>query len=90
MSVDTGGRRALWIVAGGLALVLLTALLVRVVGVWFAGPLSLLGLLAVVVGGVFGIVAIVRRGERSILVFAALAVWLFWVLFLIGELVQPH
>jgi hypothetical protein len=46
--------------------------------------------LAIVAAGVFVIIAIGRRGERSVFVIAALPIWLFGVFSLIGELVQLH
>lgn len=55
-------------------------------GVWLVSlaiPLFLSGLLA---GGT-GAVAIVRRGERSVLVFLPLVVGILIVIFLLGELV---
>ena len=82
------GHRALRLVVGGLALVPLGALLVRVVELPSAvGVLGLLGLLAIVAGGVLAVLAIARRGERSIFVFATLPVWFFAVFVVLGEVV---
>lgn len=83
------GRRAAWLVAGGLALVPLAALLsLAHVPSAVAGPLGLLGLLTAVAGGVLAIVAVVRHGERSIAVFAALLVGLYAAFFVIGETIS--
>ena len=81
------GRRAVLLAAGGLAVIPLTALLVRVAHAPSAvGILGLLGLLTVVAGGAYAIAAIVRLRERSILVFATLLVGLFATFFVIGEI----
>jgi hypothetical protein len=55
-------------------------------GVWLVSlviPLFLSGLLA----GATGAVAVVRRGERSVLVFLPLVVGILIAIFLLGELV---
>ena len=77
---------------------MLVALFIALTGIHGdVGPVTLLGivafigLLSTIAGGVFAIVAITRRGERSILVLATLPVWLLAVLLVAGELVQvPH
>jgi len=85
------GRRALWLVAGGLALIPFAALLVQVIHLPSAlGALGALGMLAIAVGGVFAVVALVRRGERSIFVFVTALAGLLAVFFVIGELAFPH
>ena len=85
------GRRALWLVVGGLALQPVTALLVRILSLPSAvGALSALGLLAMIVGGAFATIAVARHGERSILVLATLPLSLFLVFFVIAEFAFPH
>jgi len=86
----TEGRRAFWIVLAGLALLPVAGLLSRAFDVSELGVVGLLGIVAILAGGVLALVAVVRRGERSIVVLATLPVWLFWVVFVIGELAQPH
>ena len=57
---------------------------------WLTVPLMGAGLTAVLAGvlaGVAAAFAIVRRGERSILVFLPLIVLVFFAIFLVGELV---
>jgi len=75
----------------------LAALFIAVTGIHaVVGPVSLLGfvafigLLSIFAGGLFGIVAVTRRGERSLLVFAAFPVWAFAVFLLIVELAFQH
>jgi flagellar biosynthesis protein FliQ len=53
---------------------------------WLALPGLAAGLSAVL-GGVTAAVAVVRRGERSVLVFLPLIVGIFVAIFLLGELV---
>lgn len=57
---------------------------------WLTVPLMVAALTAVVAGvlaGVAALFAIVRRRERSVLVFLPLVVLIFFVIFLVGELV---
>jgi hypothetical protein len=54
------------------------------------GPLGLACGAAVLAGGTLELVAILRRRERSILVYAAVAFCLLVVLFVIGELAHRH
>ncbi len=56
---------------------------------WLALPGLGAGLSAVL-AGVTAAVAIVRRGERSVLVFLVLIVGLIVALFLLGEITIPH
>jgi hypothetical protein len=84
------GRRAVWIVAGGVALIVLAAAVVRIVFHEITGPVSLVGVAAILVGGVLGAVAVARRRERSILVYAAVGLWVLLVLFVIGELARTN
>jgi NhaP-type Na+/H+ or K+/H+ antiporter len=57
---------------------------------WLTVPLMVAALTAVVAGvlaGVAALFAIVRRRERSVLVFLPLVLLIFFVIFLVGELV---
>ena len=59
---------------------------------WLTVPLTGVGLTAVLVGllaGVTAAFAIVRRGERSVLVFLPLIVGLLVAIFLLGEIAGP-
>ena len=56
---------------------------------WLSLP-ALGAVLSAVLAGVTAGVAIVRRGERSILVFLVLIVGLIVALFLLGETTSPH
>ena len=49
--------------------------------------MAIIGLLTVVVGGVFAITAIFRRGERSVLVLATLPVSVFALLVLLAQII---
>jgi len=83
------GRRALTLVLGGLGLVALAALLVRVAGLPSAlGALGLLGAVGMVAGGAFALVAIGRRGERSVVVLIVLVLGLWAALLVVGELLS--
>ncbi len=84
------GRLAVWIVGCGVAVTVFAAGAVRAFIVEVVGPLSLVGGAAVLAGGVLGAVAILRRGERSILVFAAVAFWALVALFVVAEVAHPH
>ena len=87
------GASALRLVGGGLAFVVLVVAFVAVTDVHAdIGPLSLLGLaafaglLTVVVGGVYALLALVGRGERSVLVLATLPVWALALALVVVEL----
>jgi flagellar biosynthesis protein FliQ len=57
---------------------------------WLTVPLmgvALTAVLAGVLSGVAALFAIVRRSERSVLAFLPLTILLFFVIFLVGELV---
>jgi hypothetical protein len=91
------GTWSLRLIGGGAALTVLAAGVIAVTGFRAeVGPLSLLGaaglagVLGVVAGGVLSIVAIARRGERSVYVLAPLPVWLFAAFLLVGELTTSH
>jgi uncharacterized membrane protein len=56
---------------------------------WLALPLLGAGVSGVLAGVTAG-VAIVRRGERAVLVFVVLIVGLIVALFLLGEVASPH
>jgi hypothetical protein len=84
------GRRALWLVAGGLAALPVAGMLARTTGISAMGVVGAAGVLAILAGGVLTLIAVVRRGERSVLVLATLPLWLFWIVFAIGELADPH
>jgi hypothetical protein len=86
----TEGRLSLRLVVGGLLLVPLAAAIVAATDVHGVGAAALAGLLSIVVGGVFAIVAVTRRGERSSFVLATLLVWAVAAFLLIGELAFPH
>ena len=84
------GKLALRLVAGGLALAVLCILLnagldVSIGRLHPVAALAFLGLLAVVAGGVFAMIAITQRGERSTWVFATVPVWLFALLWVVLE-----
>ena len=73
------GATALRLVGGGLVFVVLVVAFVAVTDIHAEiGPLSLLGLaafaglLTIVVGGLYALLALVGRGERSVLVLATL------------------
>jgi len=60
---------------------------------WLTVPLAVVGmtaLLAGVLAGVTAAFAIVRRGERSVLVFLPLIPALLVALFVLGEITTPH
>lgn len=87
------GASALRLVGGGLAFVVLVVTFVAVTDVHAdIGPLSLLGLaafaglLTVVVGGVYALLALVGRGERSVLVLATLPVGALALVLVVVEL----
>jgi len=92
------GTWALRLVIGGFAVTVLVAAFIGVTEIHGdVGPVSLLGsvgflgLLVTVVGGVFAIVALTRRGERSAFVLATLPVWVLAVVLVAVELAQvPH
>lgn len=67
--------------------------LAGVVGVltWSVLPLGAsLGFACGLAGGVVGLIAIVRRGERAVSVFLALLPFAFVVLFVLAELIIGH
>jgi hypothetical protein len=84
------GCRALWLVAGGLAALPVAGALARSTGIAALGVIGAAGVLAILAGGALALIAVFRRGERSILVLATLPLWLFWIVFVIGELAGPH
>ena len=43
-----------------------------------------------VLAGVCAVVAIVSRGERSFLAFLTVFIGLWWVVFLLAEIIAPH
>jgi len=55
---------------------------------WIALPWS--SRLSVLLGGATAAFAIVRRGERAVVVFAPLVIGMLVTLFLIGEFTTPH
>jgi len=56
---------------------------------WIALPMGAAGL-SVLLGGATAAFAIVRRGERAVVVFAPLVIGMLVTLFLIGEFTTPH
>ena len=86
-------RLAIWPTTslGTWAVGLAAAGVVLIVGWSFLGPLGgLPGLACGLVGGVLALVAILRRGERALTVFAALFPFLNAVVFLLAEVFIPH
>lgn len=87
-------RLAQRLVASGLVLAALVIVFIAATGLHaWVGPLSLLGLLAligfliVIAGGVFAIIAVIRRGERSVLIFATLLVSVFALFVVLAQIV---
>jgi hypothetical protein len=76
------GRWAVWLAVGFIVLVFAW----RVMGPAGAAPGFALGL----AGGVVGLVAIFRRGERAITVFAAILPLALVVAFVLAELIVGH
>lgn len=73
------------------ALILAAASIVLTLGWMLMGPLGgFPGLVCGLAGGIVALVAIVRRGERSVTVFAALVPFLNAVVFVLGELLIGH
>jgi membrane associated rhomboid family serine protease len=58
-------------------------------GVWLVSLVIPLGLSGALAGGTAA-VAVVRRGERSVLVFLPLVVGILIAIFLLGELIGPE
>ena len=88
---------ALRVLKQSILLLLLVVTFIALTGIHAGvGPVSLLGvvgfigLLSIVAGGGFAIVAIIRRRERSILVLATLPVWVLAVVLLVVELTLHH
>lgn len=76
---------------GRWAVGLAAANVVLVLGWRLMGPLGAFpGFVFGLAGGVVALVAILRRGERAIAVFAALVPFLFVVAFVLGELLVGH
>lgn len=76
---------------GWWAVGLAAANVVLVLGWRLMGPLGAFpGFVFGLSGGVVALVAILRRGERAIAVFAALVPFLFVVAFVLGELLVGH
>lgn len=91
------GDWSLRLVGGGLALTAAIIALVAVTGLRAdIGPVSLfgvsalIGLASVIAGGVFAIVAVLRRNERSAFVLATLPVSTLALFLVVGELAVPH
>lgn len=84
------GRWALRLDGAGAALVVVSAAIVALTEVSVVGVLALLGLVAVIAGGVLAALAIVRDHERSWLVEVTLAPALVALFLVIGELAFPH
>jgi hypothetical protein len=84
------GWRALWLVAAGFALAPIAALLVRIFDASAFGVLGAVGVLAIIAGGVYAVIAVFRRGERSLFSLAMLLLGLFALIFVIGEFASPH
>ncbi len=76
------GRRAVWLAAANVVL-MLTWMPTRPVG-------APLGLVCGFVGGILALVAIFRRGERAVAVFAAVLPLLMVVSFVLAELLIGH
>jgi hypothetical protein len=76
---------------GRWAVGLAAANVVLVLGWRLMGPLGAApGFAAGLVGGVLALVAIFRRGERALIVFAALVPFVFVVAFVVAELIVGH
>ncbi len=86
-------RLALRLVASGLVIAALaivctvSGLKASVGPVAVLGLLALIGLLTVVAGGVFAMIAIFRRGDRSALVLATLPVSVFALLVVLAQII---
>jgi len=83
---------ALRLVAGGLAFAVVCILInawldVSIGRLHVIAALAFVGLLAAVAGGVFALIAIARRGERSTMVLCALAVSLLALLVIVAQVV---
>jgi len=83
-----GGGLAL--TAGAIALVAITGLHADIGPVSLVGVSALIGLVSVIAGGVFAIVALLRRNERSVFVLATLPVSTLALFLVVGELAVPH
>jgi hypothetical protein len=85
------GKRALrW--AGGaiVVLALLGGLGAAGLSGWWLGVPGLVAGGCIVAAGGFGLAAIAKYGERSILVFAVALLGLYGVVLAVGEVVSPH
>ena len=84
------GRWALRLDGAGIALVAVSVAIVAITEVHVFGALALLGLLAVIAGGMLAALAIVRDRERSWLVELTLLPAFLALFLVIGELAFPH
>jgi len=92
--VTNEGRWSVRLVASGIVLIALARLGFALSGIQASvGPLplhgmvALVGILAVLQGGILAIIAILRRKERSVYVFATLPLWAIPVVFVLADLV---
>lgn len=83
------GTMSVRIVVGGVLLTWLGTMLIAAAD-FRTVPVALFGIVAMIVGGAIALFAIVRRGERSIAVFAMLPILASAVLLVIAEAVIPH
>jgi uncharacterized membrane protein len=88
--MTTTGRWALRLDLGGLVLVVLSVLVVALADVRAFGVLAFAGLLVIVAGGALALLAAIRDGERSRLVFVGVVPALFALFLVIGELTVTH
>ena len=51
---------------------------------------GLAGVATALSAGIVSIVAVVRRGERSIVLLAPILLGAFWAMFVLGEFLSPH
>jgi hypothetical protein len=88
------GRWSIGLLVAGLAFFLLTTISVAAGQSGGANPLILLPMgaagVSTLLGGATAALAIIRRGERAVVVFAPLIIGVLVALFLIGEFTTPH